>query len=144
MGNKSIYKKICEQKVSLPVFLQPWWLDAVCGEWDVEIAKKGEQVTGVWPYAIVKKAGVTILRNPRLTPYLGPQVFYPEGIKESNADSFEHETVSELIKQLPEARVWHLAIQPGMYQAGLFKSNKLLAQAQQTFLLELDADESKL
>ncbi len=144
MGNKSAYKKICEQNDSLPVFLQPWWLDAVCGSWDVAIAMKGEQVTGVWPYAIDKKAGVTILRNPRLTPYLGPHVFYPHDVKESNADRFEHETVSALISQLPDAKVWHLAIQPGMYQAGIFKNNKLATQAQQTFLVDLSANEDKL
>ena len=79
-----------------------------------------------------------------LTPYLGPVVFYPADIKESNADRFEHETVAELIKQLPDAKVWHLAIQPGIKQAGLFRNNNLIIAAQQTFLLALDKGEETL
>jgi len=144
MSNKDLYRKIATQRKDIPLFLKPWWLDVVCKNWDAAIAKKGDQITGVWPYPVEKKLGVTMLRNPKLTAYLGPQVFLPADIKESNADSFEHETVSELMKQLPPAKVWNLAIQPGMKQAGLFKANKLNTQVQQTFLLELNEDEETL
>jgi lipid II:glycine glycyltransferase (peptidoglycan interpeptide bridge formation enzyme) len=145
MSNKELYQKICIQKKSeLPVFMQPWWLDVVCKDWDVAIAKKGEQLTGVWPYPVEKKLGVSLLRTPMLTPYLGPHVFYHNSVKESNHDSFEHDTVAELMKQLPEASVWHLAMSPGIKQAGLFKSYKLQPQVQQTFLLELTGDEQTL
>ncbi|MCW3121858.1 MAG: family N-acetyltransferase [Flavipsychrobacter sp.] len=143
MSNKAAYKTICEQQ-KVPLFLQPWWLDAVCNGWDVAIARKGDMVTGVWPYAIDKKIGVTILRNPRLTPYLGPVVFFPADIKESNADSFEHETINDLVKQIPEAKVWDLALLPGMKQTGIFKNNNLQAVAHQTFLLNLTVPEEQL
>jgi len=143
-SNKEQYLKICSQKKHIPVFLQPWWLDTVCAAWDVAIAKKGDQVTGVWPYPIEKKLGVTMIRTPKLTPYLGPHIFFPNDIKESNTDSFEHETVAELLKQLPAAKMWSLAIQPGMKQAGLFKNNGLTLQVQQTFILELKDDEETL
>lgn len=124
--------------------MQPWWLDAVCKHWDVAIAKKGDMTTGVWPYPVEKKLGVTLLRSPVLTPYLGPMVFFPSDIKDSNIDSFEHDTVADLMKQLPESKVWHLAIQPGMKQVGIFKNNDLKPQVQQTFLLELVDDEATL
>ena len=144
MSNKALYKKICDQHPELPVFSQAWWLDLVCKEWDAAIAQKGDTITGVWPYPVEKKLGVTLLRTPKLTPYMGPQVFFPRDMKESNIDSFEHETVSELIKQLPNAPFWHLALQPGMKQAGIFKNNKLHPQVQQTFLLELSDNEETL
>ncbi len=145
MGNKDIYIKLCAgKKLPVPIFMQPWWLDVVCKKWDVAIARKGEHITGVWAYPLEQKLRVTLLRNPMMTPYLGPKVFYPADIKESNVDGFEHETVSELIKQLPEAKVWHLALQPGMKQAGLFKSHNLKPEVQQTFLLELHEDEAAL
>jgi lipid II:glycine glycyltransferase (peptidoglycan interpeptide bridge formation enzyme) len=143
MTNKDLYKKICKEP-GVPLFMQPWWLDTVCRKWDVAIARKGDQVTGVWAYPVEKKPGVTLMRNPILTPYLGPHVFYPNDIKESNLDSFEHETVAELMKQMPDADVWHLALQPGMKQVGLFKNKKLRPQAQQTFLLELNENEETL
>lgn len=142
--NKTLYRKICQEKKGVPLFMQPWWLDAVCNEWDAAIAKKGEHITGIWAYPVEKKMGVALLRTPILTPYLGPHVFFPDDIKDSNKDSFEHETVAELMKQLPTAKVWHLAIKPGIKQVGLFKKYNLRPQVQQTFLLELTDDEATL
>jgi hypothetical protein len=145
MSSKSSYKKICEEQKGLPVFMQPWWLDAVCGEaWDAVVFKKGEHVAGAWAYPAEQKLGVAIRRNPLLTPYLGPAVFYPEGLKESNYDHYEHEVVTALMEQLPPADVWHLAITPGIKQAGIFKNNGLTPQVQQTFLLDLKASEETL
>ena len=144
MSNKDLYQKICKEMPGVPLFMQPWWLDTVCQKWDVAIAKKGEQTVGVWAYPIEKKVSVSLLRNPMLTPYLGPHVFFPKDIKESNLDSFEHETVTELMKQVPDADVWHLALKPGMKQAGLFKNKKLRPLVQQTFLLDLAESEDAL
>lgn len=144
MDNKRLYSTICQLKKNIPLFLQPWWLDAVCKEWDVAITKNGDEVSGVWPYPIEKKINVSILRNPILTPYLGPHIFYPEDIKDSKLDSFEYETISGLIKMLPDAKVWHLALQPGMKQVGLFKTQGLKSAVQQTFLIDLKNDEEAL
>lgn len=119
-------------------------MDAACAEWDVAIAKKGEHITGAWPYPIEKKAGVTLVRTPMLTPYAGPLVFYPTDLKEANRDNFEHETVEALIRQLPDAKVWHLALYPSAKQAGIFKVNGLRAQVQQTFLVDLNQAEETL
>ena len=144
MTNKEIYKNLCAQSKIVPLFGKPWWLDIVCDNWDVAIAKKGEHITGAWPYPIEKKMGVSLLRTPMLTPYLGPLVLFPNDLKESNVDSFEHETVAELMKQMPAAKVWNLSLQPGMKQAGLFKKYGLEAKVQQTFLLELDESDETL
>lgn len=40
---KELYRKLCEQEPSIPLFSQAWWLDAVCGEaaWDVALVEKG-------------------------------------------------------------------------------------------------------
>jgi lipid II:glycine glycyltransferase (peptidoglycan interpeptide bridge formation enzyme) len=144
MSNKDIYKKIFSQRKDIPVFSQPWWLDAVCKSWDVVISKKGDHIAGAWPYPVEKKIGVAMIRTPKLTPYLGPLVFFPHDLKESNIDSYEHDTVADLIKQLPTVPVWYLSIQPGLKQAGIFKAQKLTSQVQQTFLLELKEDEETL
>ena len=144
MTNKELYIKECAESKVVPLFEKPWWLDVVCEKWDVAIAMKGERITGAWPYPVESKLGVKMVRTPLLTPYMGPQVYYPEGLKESNADSYEHETVSELMTQMPNAKVWHLALQPGMKQAGLLKKHNLEARVQQTFLLELTENEDAL
>ncbi len=141
---KELYKNICAERKGIPLFMQPWWLDSVCEAWDVAIAMKGEHVAGVWAYPMENKLGVSILRSPILTPYLGPHVFYPEDIKERKQDGFEHETIAELMKQLPDVKVWHLAIEPGIKQVGLFKKYKLSTAVQQTFLMDLGETEETL
>lgn len=144
MTAKQLYKAICIQSPDLPVFLQYWWLDAVIAKWDVVISMKGQAITGVWPYAIQNKLRVEMLRNPPLTAYLGPHVFFPDDIKESNRDNFEHEVIAQLIDQLPNTDVWKLSVQPGLKQAGIFKDYELDITVQQTFLIDLTESEEAL
>ena len=86
---------------------------------------------------MARKAGVTIIRNPQLTPYLGPHIFFPPDLKESKRDNFEHETITILIRQLPPAKVWATALQPGLKQAGLLKHEGFDLNIRQTFLMDL-------
>ena len=140
MERKILYKAICEQVNDLPVFLQHWWLDAVSDNWDVAIAYKGEEITGVWPYHIDVRLGVRILRNPVLTPYLGPHIFYPNDLRPINRDSYEHEVLLDLLKDMPDEKVWKLSIAPRQKQAGLFKEYGLKIGVQQTFLIDLSEE----
>lgn len=108
------------------------------------MAEKGGVVTGVWPFGIASKLGISMLRTPVLTPYLGPVVFFPEDMKSSNRDGFEHEVVSELIRQLPRAKICQLSMPPGLKQAGLFAAEGFAIGARQTFLLDLELPEPVL
>lgn len=144
MSNKALYKTICAQHPEIPVCAQYHWLNAVCTQWDVAIARKGDTVRGVWAYPLEQKAGVTLMRNPFFTPYLGPTVFFPHDMKESNRDGYEHETIAELLKQMPKADVWSLTMPPGLKQAGLFKQHGLEQAVQQTFFIDLQLDEQTL
>ena len=124
--------------------MQPWWLDQVCENWDVAVVKKGDEITGLWAYPVENNLGISMLRTPLLTPYLGPIVFYPGDLKDSRTDRFEHDTVAELMKQMPNAKVWHLALEPGMKQAGIFRKYKLRTEVQQTFLVALHQPEETI
>ncbi len=141
---KQRYRSICAQHPDMLVFAQPWWLEAVCEYWDAAIVKNGDRIKGVWAYPVERKMGVGLLRTPKLTPYTGPQVFYPADMKASGRDGYEHDTIAELLKLLPETAVWDMALQPGLKQAGLFSNNGLHIQARQTFLLDLSPDETTL
>lgn len=144
MNNQAQYREICARDAGVPLFLQPWWLDVACPQWDAAIALKGERVVGIWPYATEQKLGVRLLRTPLLTPYFGPHIFFPSDIKESNRDSFEHDIIEALLKQMPDAAVWSLSMPPGLKQAGLLKSKGLDIQVKQTFLIDLEPGEDIL
>ena len=143
LSNKDQYRKLSSTQ-SVPVFLQDWWLDALCRDWDVALAKNGNSVSGVWPYTIERRIGVDLLRTLKLTPYAGPHVFFPADMKEANRDGFEHETIDALMQQLPSARVWNLSLMPGLKQAGLFKHKGFDITTQQTFLIDLSGDEQSV
>lgn len=124
--------------------MQAWWLDAVCNDWDAAIVKNGEHLAGIWPYRMEHKAGVSLFRNPGLTPYLGPYIFFPPDLKETKRDNFEHEVTAQLLAQVPTTKVWSIALFPGQKQVGLFRAKRFEIQPKQTFLMHLDADEETI
>ncbi len=46
MSNKELYTEWVKSQPNMPIFMQPWWMDAVCAgrEWDVILIKDGEQI----------------------------------------------------------------------------------------------------
>lgn len=115
----------------------------MCENWDVAIAMNGDKVAGVWPYNVEHKAGVSIIRNPVLTPYMAPHIFYPHDLKPSKRDSFEHEVTESLYKQI-HAKVWSISLMPGQKQVGFFVANGFKINPRQTFLMPLQDDEQNI
>lgn len=99
---KKLYRDFCQKENSLPLFVRDWWLDAVCGEmnWDVAIVENGGQVVATMPYYIKKKFNLTLLRMPPLTQTLGPWLRPSKG-KYANRLSYEKGVMTALIEQLP-------------------------------------------
>ena len=97
----------------LPVFFQPWWLDTVCTGWDVALVAAKGIVAGVLPYQVEKKSGLTIIRNPDMTPYLGPFFFYPEGQSAQEKTAWEDRILLELLAQLPKYDSCNVLCLPG-------------------------------
>ena len=88
----------------MPIFLQDWWLDAVCDEgiWDAAMVGEGNDIQGVMPYYLVKgKLGHVFNTMPRLTQVLGPWLRYPEDQKSWSRLAFDKKVMTALIRQLP-------------------------------------------
>ena len=98
MSNQMRYRQFCQQIPGLPIFAQPWYLDAVCegGEWDAAVVQQGEQIVAAMPYFRKKKGPFRYLTMPHFCKHLGPYL-HPEfqGLK------FEHKFYEALIGQLP-------------------------------------------
>lgn len=102
MTNKELYQAITEK---LPLFFQPWWLDVVCnGSWNVALVRNTRgDIEAVMPYQAEQKWGFKLLRNPILTPYLGPVLFPPKDNKEGlQRLDWEEDTINALLAQLPD------------------------------------------
>ncbi len=89
---------------SLPIFLRPWWLNAVClpAHWKPCLAKnKDQKIIGLMPYYQFTKRSVKVIGMPFLTPYMGIQLLYPDKQKLNSRYDFEKEVLDQLIQQLP-------------------------------------------
>lgn len=75
-AHKEAYRRLCEQRDDIPLFLQAWWLDAVTEpdnkQWQVLLStnKKGE-IEGALPFVFGKKFGMYFAVTPQLTQYTG-------------------------------------------------------------------------
>lgn len=103
-SKKDIYQKWSEQHSKLPLFFFPWWLDTVCGEdaWDLAlVVNHNQKVEGILPFYRTKRWGLSLSRNPILTPYLGPLIVPPPRIGPAQQLAFEKRVMNALIDQLP-------------------------------------------
>jgi len=51
--SKDVYRTICKNEATIPVFSQDWWLDAACGnDWDVLLYEKNGRVLAAMPLFI--------------------------------------------------------------------------------------------
>lgn len=77
MTNKELYAEWCKTQPNLPVFMQPWWMDAVCAgkTWDVMLhTDAGGHILAALPYLIRKKWRFQWILMPQLTQIGGIQL----------------------------------------------------------------------
>ena len=67
-SRRLLYQQFCQQVPDLPVFAQPWYLDAVCegGEVDVAVVRYGELLVAAMPYFLKRKRTFSL---PFTMPY---------------------------------------------------------------------------
>lgn len=101
MTNKKKYEAFCKLTY-VPVFSQPWWLDAVCeeGYWDVLLYERDEQIIGALPYYVKKRMGISYITQPKLTQHNGVVIKYPSSQKYEKKLSYEKEVMTNLIEKL--------------------------------------------
>ncbi|MBL4900937.1 MAG: GNAT family N-acetyltransferase [Colwellia sp.] len=112
IGKKDRFREFCNQEDSVPLFSNPWWLDAACGDnWDACVVENKEGVCAAMPYTIQKrKFGLTYVGQPDLTQHLGPWIS-PSSAKYAKRIGREKDLMDELIGQLPPfsnySQCWH-------------------------------------
>lgn len=79
MTNKERYAEWCQKQAGMPIFMQPWWLDAVCAgkEWDVMLIENGEldmvndlpkdAIVAAMPYLLRKRLWMRYIVMPQQT-----------------------------------------------------------------------------
>jgi hypothetical protein len=98
MVSRDAYALFCETAPDLPLFMQPWYLDAVCkgGQWDVALMEKAGCVVAALPYFLKKKGHWQYIAMPPLARMLGPYLLPEYRVPRKEASLLE-----ALIAQLP-------------------------------------------
>jgi hypothetical protein len=144
MNNKAKYLSLPDLQKQLPVFFQPWWLNIVSKHWDIALADDNGVISGVWPFSMDKKIGLKLVRNPLLTPYLGPLFFFPEQLPEDQKASFEQATFQELWQQIPRWDSFDLEANLSFTNDELFNQKGFDVTHHITYETDLQQPEEKL
>ena len=109
--NKDRYRILCTEMKNIPLFMQAWWMDAVCynKKWDVLIFEKKNKIVGVLVYHFIKKLGFKIIVQPLFTQYNGIWIDYPEQLSKNETLGFEKEIMTNLIEQLESLKFSYYA-----------------------------------
>lgn len=70
MTNKELYRELCLRTSDIPIFMQDWWMDAVCAgkQWDVLLSYDSNgNIQAAMPYLIRKKAWMKYIVMPQQT-----------------------------------------------------------------------------
>ena len=103
MSNKSEYQKFLT-KTYVPIYSQPWWLDAICGaeNWDVWLYKRGEDILAAMPYYFEKRGDYIYITKAPLTQNNGIIFYYEPSAKIQKKAHFEEKVINELAIWLKE------------------------------------------
>ena len=70
MTNKELYRDFCHKTTHLPIFMQDWWLDAVCAgkQWDVLLSWDEQgAIQAALPYLLRQRAWMKYIIMPQQT-----------------------------------------------------------------------------
>lgn len=99
MSAKARYHDFCRTAPDVPVFSQPWYLDACAegGTWEVVLAEEKGRIVAALPYFVKQKGPFRYVTMPPFVKWLGPYVL-PEF---RGRLPKEHELLQLLMAQLP-------------------------------------------
>jgi lipid II:glycine glycyltransferase (peptidoglycan interpeptide bridge formation enzyme) len=137
-NNKISYQNLCEEK-KIPLFMQAWWMDAVCGRenWDVILSIRNNKIVGALPYHLIKKMVFKLILQPQLTQYNGMWIEVPLIVDEERR-IFENEIQLDLLFQLERKSVhyYNQSYQYNFQYVGVLKKNDYKIKSRYTYVIE--------
>ena len=102
MIDQPVFTSTGSPRTSYCIFQEPWWLDAVAaGAWQSLEVTRGTRVVARMPIVPRRIYGFTIIRQPPLTPTLGPWIEL-SGTTMAKRLTEEKKIFNDLIDQLPK------------------------------------------
>lgn len=111
MSNREAYRQFCREIPDLPIFMEPWFLEAAQnGEnWDAALVRHQDRIVAALPYYLKKQYIFKAITQPTFVKYMGP-VLAPD----QRDLSRQHRYYKELIGQLPQVDSFKQHFHPGV------------------------------
>jgi len=103
LTDKEIYRELCEEEPSIPLFSQAWWMDAVClgMEWNVFLLKENDgSIIASMPFLLKKRWGLKYICQPYLTQTNGIWIKPTEEKNECKRLDFEKKVFDYFIEKI--------------------------------------------
>ena len=143
---KAQFIAFAQSEITLPLYMQPWWLDAVCpkGTWNVclSVDNRG-QIEGILVYYQVKLKGlIRAILMPELTPHAGIwlRIHDADKLKTHSLNTHTKRVLDSLIAQLPEVPVYTQKFHHSLTDWQPFYWKGYRNETHYTYLLECIAD----
>jgi len=106
MNNKVEYNDFVKKNY-IPIYSQPWWLDAICGagNWDVWLYKKGNEVLAAMPYYFENRNGYRYITKAPLTQNNGIIFHCDMNSKRQKVASFEEKVIDSMVEWLDSMNI---------------------------------------
>lgn len=144
MSNKELYTEWVKSQPNMPIFMQPWWMDAVCAgrEWDVILIKDGEQIIATMPYMECRKWWMRWIDMPQETQISG---LWLDETKEFEAEQLTS-VCNDIAAQLGEKKLhyYYQQFPIGSPCPELFKSLGFKIKERVTFRIDDVSDLDKV
>lgn len=92
---KTKYISLTATRDDIPIFMHPWWLDAVVenGAWDAIVVEEASTISAAFLYVVKSKGPFKAVGMPGLTPFLG--WWFAK-------DTDQHKAATQLMGMLPK------------------------------------------
>ena len=138
---KEHFIAFCTVESTVPLYMQPWWLDVVCPDksWDVCLAyDETERIKGILVYYKPQNRFLSTIQMPDLTPHAGvwmrPQDdFMP---KQQAIYGYRKAILEEILLQLPRTAFYQQYFHHSVTDSLVFHKHQFKVEAHNTYLLE--------
>ena len=151
-NNKEDYSRWCQEQPDLPVFMEPWWLDAVCAgkQWDVLLCRNERTgaIMAAMPYMLRKRLGMRYVIMPQMTQTGG--IRFDKSLRNADGTVWDKETelraCREFAQQLEEMKLgyYYQQYNPGSPAPAIMKSLGFKTKERVTYRLEDLSDLDKV
>jgi hypothetical protein len=96
---KEKFRSFLAENPDLPIYIQDWYLDVVCGKekWNTAIVEKAGKVIAVLPYCVKRNRFFKWIGMPPLSKMHGPYI-----VERYNNAKHHHSIIHDLLSQLPK------------------------------------------